>query len=201
MAEVEGRAVRDRAKRLERLLKEEPGSALEQAGRLADEGARYNLGRYTRNLNMPTLALALLDPSARGRVAVARLDDKVVGGRRLAQLRVRERQAGVLVRTLHGEPVRSEAVFAVDANTGAIVRSRVVVDHEDVRATIEVEFGEVASLGLPVPLEMSEDYRRPPSSRADVLLGKYRVDGVATYGDYVRAQVDVEVLGARVPAP
>ncbi len=121
--------------------------------------------------------------------------------RRLAQLRIRERQAGVLVRTLRGEPVRSEAVFAVDANTGAIVRSRVVVDHEDVRATIEVEFGKVASLGLPVPLEMREDYRRPPSSRADVLFGKYRVDGVATYGDYVRAQVDVEVLGARVPAP
>ena len=201
VAEVEGKAVRDRAKRLERLLKEEPGSALEQAGRLADEGARYNLGRYRRNFNMPTLALALLDPAVRERVALARLDDKEVGGRRLAQLRVRERQAGVLVHTLRGEPVRSEAVFGVDPNTGAIVRSHVVVDHEDVRATIDVEFGEVPSLGLPAPVEMREDYRRPPSSRADVLLGKYRVDGVATYRDYVRPQVDVEVLGARVATP
>jgi VWFA-related protein len=202
VAEVDGRPVRDRERRLERLLRDDPGDALRQAGRLADESARHNLGRWRRNLNAPTIVLALLDPSMRERVRIEPAGEETRDGRRVARLRVRERKAGVLVRTPWGEPVSSEASFAIDAETGAVLGSRLVVEDEGVRVTIEVDYRDDPGLGMLVPVEMREDYRRPPSSRLDAVQGVYRVDGVARYADYARAQVSIDVLAARpTPAP
>src|SRR3954468_18916108 len=67
--EADGRTVRDRQDRLTSLfLSGTTTGALEQARRIMDEGARYNLGGGTRNINVPTLALMYLGPDTRSGV-------------------------------------------------------------------------------------------------------------------------------------
>ena len=70
--EVDGGAVRDRQARLEKLLVECPATGLERARAIADEGARFNLGRGARNFNVPTLVLAFLHPSVQPRFSFER---------------------------------------------------------------------------------------------------------------------------------
>ena len=56
VVEVDGRASRDRDDRLVRLLTES-GGRYDEARRLSDESARFNIGRIQRNFNVPTTAL------------------------------------------------------------------------------------------------------------------------------------------------
>src|SRR5215471_10874875 len=54
--DVDGVAVRDREDRLARVLMASQGR-FDEARRLSDEGARFNLGNVQRNFNVPTSAL------------------------------------------------------------------------------------------------------------------------------------------------
>src|SRR3954462_9104403 len=67
--EADGRQIRDRQDRLTSLfLTGTTPGALDQARRIMDEGARYNIGGGTRNINVPTLALMYLGPDTRSGV-------------------------------------------------------------------------------------------------------------------------------------
>src|SRR5215218_5224589 len=65
--ERDGMPVRDRDERLSKLFLNDTGSALEQARRIVDESARYNVGNLNRNVNLPTLALVFLTAAHRER--------------------------------------------------------------------------------------------------------------------------------------
>jgi hypothetical protein len=58
--EVDGRPVRDREDRLTRLFLDPSASASAQLRAIAEESARYNIGRIQRTVNIPTLALVFL---------------------------------------------------------------------------------------------------------------------------------------------
>jgi hypothetical protein len=62
--EVDGKPVRDRDERLSKLFLNPSAGALEQAKRIADESARFNIGTQDgtliRTINLPTIALAFL---------------------------------------------------------------------------------------------------------------------------------------------
>ena len=60
MFEVDGRPVRDREDRLTRLFLDPSASASAQLRAIAEESARYNIGRIQRTVNIPTLALVFL---------------------------------------------------------------------------------------------------------------------------------------------
>src|SRR5215217_3554654 len=67
--EADGRQLRDRQDRLTALfLSGTTTGAVEQAQRIMNESARYNLGGGTRNINVPTLALMYLGPDTRSGV-------------------------------------------------------------------------------------------------------------------------------------
>ena len=69
---VDGQRVRDREDRLQQLILQRDPRLLERARVIADESARYNLGRIQRNVNVRTAALFFLHPANRQRFDLAR---------------------------------------------------------------------------------------------------------------------------------
>ncbi len=62
---VDDAPITQAAGRLERLFKASPRSLTEQARLIAGESARYNLGPFTREINVPTTALHFVHPAHR----------------------------------------------------------------------------------------------------------------------------------------
>src|SRR5689334_13552330 len=60
--EVDGKPVRDRAERLARLFLQPSSSTQQQIDDIAAASARYNIGGVNRNVNLPVLALTILEP-------------------------------------------------------------------------------------------------------------------------------------------
>src|SRR5437764_436834 len=60
--EVDKHPVRDREDRLSKMFLRPTGSTLEQARRIMEESARYNIGNIQRTINLPVFALDLLGP-------------------------------------------------------------------------------------------------------------------------------------------
>jgi hypothetical protein len=59
--EVDGKALRDRNDRLEKLFLQPSKSTAAQAEKIVRESARYNIGDIERTINLPLLALTVLD--------------------------------------------------------------------------------------------------------------------------------------------
>jgi len=59
--EVDGKALRDRNDRLEKLFLQPLKSTTAQAEKIVRESARYNIGDIERTINLPLLALTVLD--------------------------------------------------------------------------------------------------------------------------------------------
>src|SRR5581483_8029322 len=59
--EVDGKPVRDREERLTRLFLQPSADAARQEEDIAAASARYNIGGVNRTVNMPMLALAVLE--------------------------------------------------------------------------------------------------------------------------------------------
>jgi hypothetical protein len=100
IAEIDGRPIAGRSKRLEDLFLKNPLSeALDQARRISDEGSRYNLGHVYRNFNVPTATLRVLDASRAARVKFS-LDGKADrDGRPAIVLSYKESEAPTIVLT------------------------------------------------------------------------------------------------------
>jgi hypothetical protein len=65
---VDKRRIRDREERLLKLLQSPQADAFARASELARESARFNLGRITRTINVPDLAIEYLLPRHTARV-------------------------------------------------------------------------------------------------------------------------------------
>src|SRR5207249_4521234 len=65
--EVDRRRLRDREDRLSRLFLKPAATAIEQASRIMEESARYNIGNIRRTINLPVFALEVLRPSTQPR--------------------------------------------------------------------------------------------------------------------------------------
>ena len=63
--EVDGKPVRDRAERLTKLFLQPSASMQRQVDDIAAASARYNIGGVNRNINLPVLALTVLEPQNR----------------------------------------------------------------------------------------------------------------------------------------
>ena len=157
--EVDGKTVRDRDDRLQKLFIEMPPGAADTARRVLDEGARYNLGSIHRNINQPMLALGFLQPDVRGGFRFTYRGEELVDGvsrigwttSKSAARRSSGRHEPVVTCP---RPVRS----GFDRSTGRVVRS--VVTTTDGLFTMEstVVFRVSDTLGLSVPAEMRENY-------------------------------------------
>jgi len=180
--EVDGNPVRDRDERLERLLS---GGAVGQAARIAEQNAQFNLGQnlVSRNINVPTFALEMMNPRIRDRFRVRRTGADALEGRPGWLIEFRERERPTLVRTPEGRDQASRIVALVDMQTGEVRQT--ILTWERVKGSITVSYGHTPRIPVPVPIRMAERY----VTRTGVLIA-----GEATYANFRQFETSVRVI-------
>jgi hypothetical protein len=180
--EKDGVPVRDREERLHRLLS---SGAVGQAARIADQNARFNLGAWlvTRNINVPTFALEIMNPRHRDRFKVRQRGVDAVDGRSGWLVEFREQNRLTFVRTPEGNDQPSRVVALVDDQTGEVLRT--VLTFERIKASITVSYGHAPGIPVPVPIRMTESY----VARTGELLG-----GEATYANFRQFQTSARIV-------
>ena len=178
--EADGRAVRDRQDRLTSLfLSGTTASTIEQARRIMDEGARYNIGGGTRNINVPTLALMYLGPDARSGVRFTEgKADRSGDGRVIEFLEV---QRPTLIGTTGSRNLPAHGRLWVNDATGTITRTELRAEDTGVEAEVTVTFELDPTIGQWLPKRMEDRFKRRGDSS--------EVRGVATYSRFRRFQV------------
>ena len=189
--EVDGRPVRDRQARLERLLGANANVAGSQIAAIIQESARYNVGTIRRNVNTPLLALMFLQDNYQGRFTFTHVRNETPvftesrdrGFNDAPVFRVstemwtieyRERKNATVIRTPTGGNLPARGRFWIDPSTGAVLISELIVDGAGVIATVTVSYQSEPLMGFLVPTEMRESYLR---------YGE-RITGHAVYGRF-----------------
>ena len=160
---------------------------------IAIESARYNIGAITRTLNTPTIALILLYPDVQPHVRFSRTTDRTPSldlqmeepghSTNVWVVEFAERGVQTLVRGPRGTFLPAEGRFWIEATSGAVVASELIVEDRDVSALIDVRYVLEPDVGVRVPDEMRERYRDRAGDR---------VEGTATYGNFRRFLVQAE---------
>jgi hypothetical protein len=178
---VDGKPVRDRDDRVLQLFLHPSGRAVEQATRILDEGARFNVGAVHRTINVPTMALPFLRRENQARSAFDLGDEVTIDGVRTRILRFKEQALPRLIYTSDDAPAMGR--FWVEVGTGRVVRTELLIDSEDAHGAVTVTYREQPQLdGLWVPARMEEHYS----------VGALRsIDCEATYSNFRQFHVDV----------
>lgn len=189
--EVDGKPVRDRQARLEKLLTSRSAAAGTQIAAIITESARYNVGSIQRNINTPLLALMFLQESYQPRFTFKHLtaetpvfrdsDDRQFNeaavfrvSTEMWTVEYRERRNATIIRTPAGGDLPTRGRFWIDPSTGAVLISELVAEGGGVIATITVSYQSEPLMGFLVPVEMRESYLR---------YGE-RISGHAVYGRF-----------------
>ena len=174
--EVDGRPVRDRGARLRQLI---GSGAFAEAALIANQNSRFNLANdaLPRNVNVPTFAFDLLSDRYRRRFSAQRSGTDVVDRRVAWVLEFRERDRPTIVRNSNGQDQPSRLRVMADPETGEIFQTTVTWDQ--VRGSIIVKYGRVATIDVRVPLTMSDRFTMPSA---------IEVVGDATYTNYRQFQ-------------
>ena len=151
--EVDGKPVRDRAERLAKLFLQPSRSVEKQAKDIDAESARFNIGDVSRTINMPLLALSVLESSSRPWYSFTGTRKKETW-----EIEFREERGGTLIRTTGNQSMPSHGHFSIEASTGRVLSSELVAESSTIQARIDVTYSPEASLQLLVPREMREKY-------------------------------------------
>jgi hypothetical protein len=179
--EVNKSRVHDRQDRLLKLFVESPATAVQQARRLADESARYNVGDMTRNFNLPTTALFFLHPSAQWRFKYKKTGEQVRDGVRYWEVRGTEWARPTFVQTSIGKDTELTTEYLIDPATGRVARSTMRLKYP-AETDITVDYRSDEALGMWVPARMDESYTQ----------GMSRIRATATYANFRRFQVSTD---------
>ena len=134
------------------------------AERMKSQNAKFNLGRITRNINEPTLALLVLDESHRSRFKFKEARKRGGDSRMLTSLAFQERRRPTLIRTHSGAPVFVSGELHVEPKSGRIWRSRLQATVEDIHVELTTEYSFDARLNLLLPAVFREQYERGTAS-------------------------------------
>ncbi len=191
--EVDGKPVRDRDERLQKLFLDEARPPVEQATALTRESARYNIGEVVRTVNLPTIALAFLHPLNQHRFDFKRLDEELIYGRLAWVVQYSEQAQPTFVQILAGD-MFARGRFWLDVETGDTLRSELVLgtSRSELLTTILVDYRQHEAFQSWVPHSMREIYKRPLESRAE------RIEATATYSNFRQFGVETEE-SVRVP--
>ena len=182
--EVDGRPVRDHDERLFKLFLKPSPDSVAQARTILDEGARFNIGPVTRNINIPTMALTFLRRDHQPRSRFIDKGIEVVDGVRTRVIEFREQASPRTITTADGSPAVGRVW--IDPEQGRIVRTELMFSGK-VYVVITVSYAAQARLdGLWLPVTMREVYRR--SGSGDL------IEGQATYSNFRRFNVDVSTI-------
>ena len=181
--EVDAQPIRDREQRLARLFLKPSENSLEQAYRIQDESARYNLGNMRRTINNPVLAMVVVQAEFqnRFRYSLGKMDPKVGPGVWIVDYHEEARPA------IHQGPIGSRPVRA----RAHLDRSRNRTSHEDrsaPRTTLASRPDhDVVSLRRPVR------HRRAVRNAGRVpVRQRHQVTAVATYDRFRRFDVSTD---------
>ncbi|MEZ5316977.1 MAG: hypothetical protein R2752_06200 [Vicinamibacterales bacterium] len=182
--EVDRQPVRDRTERLAALFASPSADMLVEARAIAEESARFNVGAVTRNVNVPTFALAYLRREAQPRSRFTYGGSETVDDTPAQILQFEEVDRPRLVKTTDGAPARGR--FWLEAATGRVLRTAFEVNSMTVRATFDVTYAAQPKLdGLWVPVRMREHYQ---------VSATQTIDGTAEYANFRRYSVDVATI-------
>jgi hypothetical protein len=196
--EVDGGAVRDRRARLEKLLVDSPAVGFERARAIADEGARFNLGRSIRNFNVPTLGLTLLHPAVQARFSFERKGRTTIEGRSFVETAFRELGGPTVIRGPEANPdvLAAGRIWIHEGRDGTVGRTELVLDAsgEGVRthATLTTEYRPNRALTLWVPVEMRDRLQTEIVGVRGRWGGVELVEGLAAYKGFRQAGVSTQ---------
>ena len=176
--ERDGVAVRDRQERLSAIFIENAGTAFDQARRIAEESARYNIGNINRNINVPTMALEFLTPPHRSRFDFE-FEGGPAGGIRV--VRYSERRGPTYIRTTANRDLPASGRYWIQEATGRIEKSEMRASDSGLEARISVTYRLDEPAGLWVPDRMEEQYAQK-NDRSEIR-------GTAVYSRYRRFQI------------
>lgn len=183
--EVDGDPVGDRETRLMDLFINQSSPVLDQAARIAEESARYNIGGVSRTINVPTLALVFVGSANR-----YRFDFRIEGGRKIEGVETmgigyRERQRPTLIRTAGDNDLEASGLMFIDPDTGRVIQTVLRTDDGSLQSEITVTFRPNERLGIWVPARMKELYKGSAE----------RIEGTATYAKFRRFKVEtIEII-------
>jgi len=189
--EVDGRRLADREDRLIDLLTASRRGA-EEARRLSDESARFNIGPVLRNFNVPTTALFFFTAENTDRFKFSR---KGVAADGTWEIAFRETARPTLIRTPEGASIVSAGSVWVNPADGTVLKTSMQVTDfvprgaGSMRASgrIVVTYQRVDALGMWLPATMTEVY--------EGVRGLYwdRITTRAEYSDYRTFQTAVRI--------
>ena len=180
---VDGKPVGDSAHRLAELLAKPSPVAVQQARRIAEESARYNIGPVVRTINDPALVLELIDGRHAHRMKFSKNGEATIAQTRAWILRFEETGRPTIIRTRDLKDLPAHGRTWVDPESGRVLRVQATVEPGfGVTGTLDVTFDYDARLGFAVPAKMSERY----TNRNLVTMSS----GEATYSNYRRFTVD-----------
>ncbi|HEY3381045.1 MAG TPA: hypothetical protein VGK32_04710 [Vicinamibacterales bacterium] len=199
--EVDGKKVRDRDDRLRRLFLETPATAIDAAQQVRAEAARYNLGRSTRNINVPMQPLLFLASDVASRFRFRRGGVETVENIVAWRVDFEEVARPTLIRGQSNADVPSSGSYWLEPSTGRVLKTLLRARHpgytpSDPGLTMEttVVYRKSAALDLWVPAEMHEWY----TQRFE------RLEAHATYSNFRVFQVETSsevVVPKKTPAP
>ena len=191
VVEVDGSRVSDREERLIQILTSAAGR-MDEAQRLSNESARFNIGPIQRNFNVPTAGLFFFRPENLDRFRFTR--KSVRDG--TWEIGFRETSRPTLVRTPTGVSLPAEGSIWVNADTGTVVRTRIHMtivvgqtrdDAGTGSAEIDVTYQRVPALDMWLPETMTEVYEGKAGN------GGWRMFAEAKYSDYRQFQTSVRI--------
>ena len=155
--EVDGKPVRDRDARLQRLFIETPSKAMAQGRRIMDESSRYNLGSLRRNINVPTMALTYVRGSNQRRSAFRAGPRDNVSGVAAETVLFTEQASPTVIRSA-SQDMPATGRFWIDPEQGRILKSELSVESKVSKSKITVTYAPVANLTVWAPVQMKEEY-------------------------------------------
>lgn len=205
--EVDGKKVRDREARLERLFRDSPDGAVAAASRakaILDESARFNLGPVRRTLNVPTFALLVLHPDHQHRFSFKHARGKSIDGTQTVLVAFAERLRPTLVAGADGDVVANGSIW-IDPDRGTVLRTDVGYSSGlegrftgAARTRIVTEYGREPRLQVTVPVQMTETYETGGGYYAGLrdewgrLRSGFAIKAVARYSGYRRFDVTTD---------
>jgi hypothetical protein len=182
--EVNGKPVRDRDQRLQRLFLDRSLEGRARLEAILAESSKYNLGPVTRTVNVPLFALTFLEKAWQSRFSFSLGGTEKIDGLALAVLDYRETASPTIASALDGADQPARGRFFVDSVSGAVVESQTIYGREaQGQFEYRVRFRRDEKLGLWLPAEMKETYT----------LGGVVTSGVARYRNFRRFQVTTDI--------
>lgn len=173
VVEVDGKAVVDRQDRLEQLFLRGSRSSLEEAQRIAADGARFFLGTRTRTTTSPVFALAFLQPHHQPRFRYRLDGTRGRGDAARIVLTADETAEPTLLRTERGGNLPLHGRYEIDPATGSVQLSEIAVKMPGESLVLRTRFAHDARTDAVLPVEMTEEH---------AIRNGTRVLTTATYG-------------------